>query len=230
MTIGIYSLWWEQTEKAYIGLSQHCEIRFREHILDMQGNRHSNYKVQNHYNLYGEPTFFILEKCKVEDLNRLEIAWMAEFNSIEDGLNLIEGGQVGWGVNSNASKYSKIQILKVFRLLYSSIKTYEEIATITGVSISTVSDIRSTVSHLWLRDKYPNLHLRMRSNSRLKGVSALSYKARSNPFINTQIISPQGLVFDITNIREFCREHQLNNAHISSTLRGVRKTHKGWHT
>lgn len=41
-------------------------------------------------------------------------------------------------------------------------------------------------------------------------------------------ISPTGKEYNITNIREFCRQNDLMNSNVSDCLKGKRKQHKGW--
>ncbi|AIT13686.1 hypothetical protein BJD52_gp11 [Salmonella phage BP12B] len=42
------------------------------------------------------------------------------------------------------------------------------------------------------------------------------------------LISPEGIRFDVFNVRKFCREHNLNPPSIFEVLSGKRKSHKGW--
>jgi hypothetical protein len=42
------------------------------------------------------------------------------------------------------------------------------------------------------------------------------------------ITSPNNIQYTVTNMRQFCREHNLNNGSISDVAAGYRKQHKGW--
>ena len=42
------------------------------------------------------------------------------------------------------------------------------------------------------------------------------------------ITSPDNQIFNVTNLRQFCRDHNLNNGSISDVAAGHRKQHKGW--
>lgn len=217
MTIGIYSLYWEEQDLIYIGQSQNIERRFREHILDLTNNRHSNYKVQNTYNKFGLPKFIIIEECNLINLNDLEIYWQHEFNSL-NSLDLVKAGQVGSGINSNNSKYSKMQILKVFRLLYSTNLTHEKVSNKTLSSINLSQAIFIGKSHLWLKEKYPILYTRMQNTIR-NGNYTLEYK---------KLKSPEGVIYEFQNIREFSRIHGLNQSAVSKLLAGKYKHHHKW--
>lgn len=222
MTVGIYALYWWKQDLIYIGQSLNIEARFLEHLRMLRKSKHTNYKVQSAYEKYGKPSLEILSTCKLDSLNEEEIYWTKEFDSINNGLNIIEAGRVGYGVNSNASKYSKLQILKVFRRLYLSSDTYDEIAKYSGVSKDTVSDIRYGVSHIWLKAKYPKQY------SLLTGRVATVH--RLNKYVNNPVhlISPTGEIHIVTNIDTFARENNLDSRHIGAVIRKNRRIHKGW--
>jgi len=160
MTIGIYSLYWEEPDLIYIGQSQNIEQRFIIHLRSMNNKSHFNYKVQDTYNKYGEPQTSILEVCTQSELNNLEIYYIAEFTGI---LNITEGGNSPQGVSARNSKYSKIQILKVFSLLYKGLHTVKSIADKLKVPTHTINDIKEGRSHIWLQVCFPEKYLLMRN-------------------------------------------------------------------
>lgn len=223
MTIGIYALYWAEQDLIYIGQSQNIESRYKEHTYKMSKNTHTNYKVQDAYNKYGNPELVIIEKCSIGKLNELEVYWTNDFDSINNGLNIIEAGTVGWGVNSNASKYTKWQILKVFSLLYRTNLSQNSISTKIGISKSLINDISCGKSHLWLKYKYPvQYRLMLDSNINKR------YRSNSN---NYTLLSPANIKYTIDgSIRKFCRELGLDNSEISKLLRGKKSSYKGWTT
>lgn len=232
MTIGIYALYWAEQDLIYIGQSQNIEVRFREHISLMRRCKHTNYKVQNTFNLYGVPTLNILEICKIEDTNTLEVYWTKEFDALQGshGLCIIEPGLVGWGTNSNSSKYSRSSVLKVFSLLYKKNSTVPQIVSRTKVSKSVVQDILVGDSHLWLQEAYPTQYALMQS--RVRQTSNISKKLQYTP----KLVSPEGVIYEITNITEFCKCTLTSDAtSVPSKVRGIarvidgtRKQYKGW--
>jgi hypothetical protein len=221
MTVGIYSLYWEDQDLIYIGQSQDINKRFREHLNLLSKNKHTNYKVQNAYNNFGIPNLNILEECYINQLNDLEIIWQKEFDSL-NSLDLIEAGQVGYGINSNSAKYTKIQILLVFRALYSTVDTYYTISNKYNVNKSLIGDINSGNSHLWLKTKYPKLYNRL--TNRLSNSLSISNCYKKLPIVK----SPLGILYIVKNIREFALEHNLQNSHLGEVIRGNRKSHKGY--
>ncbi len=222
MNSGIYALYWWEQDLVYVGLSQDLSARKYEHFKLLNKNKHTNYKVQKAYNLYSTPEFIVLEYCPIPCLAEKEKYWCQEFNALgNNGLCLVEPGIVGFGVHSNASKYSKFQILKVFSLLYKTSYTHRDISEKTAVSISTVSDIKNAVSHLWLQDAYPEKYFLMRN--RIVPISQKSLRKTS-----TTLISPAGELVEVFNIREFAKINNLHNTCLGEVIRGKRKSHKGY--
>jgi hypothetical protein len=230
MTTGIYVLYWAKQDLTYIGQSQNIELRFKEHIRKLKVSSHTNYKVQNTYNLYGHPELIVVESCSLEESNHREVYWTEEFDSLHgtNGLNIIEAGRVGHGCFSNSSKYSKLQILLAFRVLYS--KSYENpeiVANRIGINKATFTGIKSGKNHLWLKDKYPNSYRKMcelnstrRSECRVK---------RYQEILDIPIlISPTNEEYPVINQNAFARLHNLDSRHVNHVLTGKRKSHKGW--
>jgi group I intron endonuclease len=230
--VGIYALYWEVSSMVYIGQSQQINRRFSEHIAMLKAGKHTNYKVTEQYSLYGLPELIILETCDVSKLNELEIAWTREFNSIEEGLNIVEAGNVGYGSNSNASKYSKLQILKVFRALYSGsiLITYKNISLNLGVNESLVADISRGSSHNWLQHKYPFLYRKMLSNKGLRLISIKTSKTYESTHGKPATILDvkTGTTYQVSNITAFAKEYGLDRSHLSAVIRGDKKQHKNF--
>lgn len=222
--IGIYALTWQQTDKVYIGQSIDILARFKQHCRSMQVTKLANYKVIDIYNKFGLPELVILEECKISDLDFLEVSWINEFNSIKQGLNIVEGGANNIGTNNFAAKYSQNSILKALSLLSNSSRTLLDISNRLNIQISTLSGIVNKNRHCWLEEKYPVQYAKMLLN-------------RSNLKVNANtkyppIIGPDNIVYNITNVKEFCREHPLLNeisrTHLNAVMCGKRKQHKGF--
>ncbi len=233
MTIGIYALFWEAQDLVYIGQSQNIKERQARHISDCKAQNHRNYKVQDAYNLYGEPVHIVLDTCSIETLNELEVYWVKEFDSINTGLNICEPGSHGWGPNSGGAKYTKRQILKVFSLLYRTNLSTKEISCITGVPSPQIDKIVSGYTHTWLRDLYPEKFSILREKVVQKTrINKLRNSYQAIPKYANKVIllkDPKGNILPInTSIAEFCREHALSPQKVSDLLHGNRNTHKGW--
>lgn len=233
MTVGIYALYWESTSSVYVGQSQNISSRYKEHLRKLKNSTHTNYKVQKQYDQYGTPTLVCLEICSIIELDIREVLWTAEFNSIEVGLNLIEAGGAGYGVNCASSKYTSLQILKVFRMLSSGVYyTKDQIERYTGVKEAAYASIRCGRAHLWLRDKYPfryNLMIIRMPIWVKEGLSLASKLTRVGTEVALPVvIDPAGKEYQVSNIRQFAIDNNLNNTHLGAIIRKQRKTHKGW--
>lgn len=229
---GIYALFWEQDDSVYIGQSVNIDRRFKEHLKLLSAGTHTNYKVKAKYLELGLPELVILELCDIVELNSKEVFWTAEFDSINTGLNIIEAGTVGYGPKSNASIYSKTQVLKVFSMLYRGY-TNTDVVNRVKVSKSLVSDIRLGNSHLWLSGVYPTQYREMQLQSPEQVRVTISKKLGTVP----SIISPEGTVYQVPNVREFCRTtgeaifglpERILNVSISRLISGTRKQYRGW--
>lgn len=219
MNSGIYALYWWEQDLVYIGLSQNLSSRCNEHFLDMRNNNHTNYRVQSAFNQYGEPEFIVLETCPVQNLPEKEVQWCKEFDALGSrGLCLVEPGVVGFGANSNASKYTKQRILKAFSLLYKGKLSYKSIQEKINVPIHVLSDIARGRTHVWLQDAYPKKYADMLSFNR-KDIS-------DKEVIRGYLKSPTGDIHTVRNITEFCRTVLGNKNHhvsICRVLRGERQ-------
>lgn len=222
---GIYALYWWEQDLVYVGLSQSLKSRELEHYNLMRKNKHTNYKVQNAYDKYGKPEFIVLEYCRISDLTQKEVEWCNEFDALgPNGLCLVEPGIVGFGTNSNASKYSKVQILKTFSLLYKGNHSFKEIAILLGIKEHLPYDICSGGAHLWLKEAYPHQYEIMRSFNR----RVLANKLKP---LRALIKSPSGEILELYSVSEFCKKEfgDVNQKkHMGSVVTGNRKSHKGY--
>jgi group I intron endonuclease len=69
-------------ERIYIGSAVNINNRWKRHISDLRLNRHSNKKLQRHYNKYGEVDlqFSVLSGCEKEDLIKIEQYFIDSYN------------------------------------------------------------------------------------------------------------------------------------------------------
>lgn len=89
---GIYKIICLKNNKVYIGSSVNLRKRKNSHLHELRLNKHSNKRLQNAYNKYGEESFCfekVLE-CLPEELLLLEEQIIKEYNSLKQGFNLVE--------------------------------------------------------------------------------------------------------------------------------------------
>lgn len=238
MAIGIYKLNFAGTSKVYIGQSKNIEKRYREHLANLKNGDQSSRRLQEAYDMYGQPKLEILCECSLEELNDLENEAIEIFDSYNDGFNSFrkEGGsQRGLsGTEHPNSKYSKIKILRVFSRLYKTLETYRTIAGLENVNIYLIHNIVSGLNHLWLQREYPEQFTEMLLNKDrrrlLNTKSIVNLKGTS-----IKLISPTNDIVEITNIRQFCINHPdfSNNpdaarSSLGKVIKGTKPSHKGW--
>lgn len=76
---GLYKLVNKATGQCYVGQSQRCKKRIREHFRLLRWNKHSNPHLQNAYNKYGAENFYgeIEVECQsLDELDQLENSFL----------------------------------------------------------------------------------------------------------------------------------------------------------
>lgn len=225
---GIYALFWPISNMVYVGQSQKINIRFRDHLSSLKRKDHANPKVQYQYSKYGTPELVILEECSITNLYDREVFWTNEFDALNFGLNIVEPGPAGWGVNSSQSKYNKAQVLKVFSLLTTTNLANIDIANKIKVSLRLVECIRGGYSHTWLKDKYPDRYTILYTKPKVKNTAARK-KGSSIRLINIET----GQIHEVESVVDFTKSicKVENSAFASGIRRLIRKeqhSYKDW--
>lgn len=228
MTIGIYALFWEKESLVYIGQSRNIEKRYKDHLKTMESGKHANYKILNAYSKYGLPELVVLEICNSKDLYYLETLWTREFDSIKNGLNIVEPGPTGWGVNSSQSKYSLIQVLKVFSLLSRSTLAQIDIAKKVKVSLRLVEAIKGGYSHTWLKESYPERYQAMKTRQSTKNTVARA-NGKGFTLVNKDTWE-EVEVYSVVDFTKslFGRDITSFSSGIRRIIRGEQHTFKNW--
>lgn len=227
-TTGIYALYFEP-DKVYIGQSLYIETRYRKHKEMLKSGRHYNYKLSEAYVVYNtEPELQILEMCKSSDLDRLEIHYIKEFDSVNNGYNILWGGNSSSGVSASRSKYSKEEVLSVFTLLTDDRLTNKDISELTELPLTLVESIAYNKRHKWLAEEFPDIRSKIDYiiNNNLRSKECNNYNAR-NGVIYT-VIDPNGVEHKFSNIARFAEEHGLNRSHLNQLILGKELQHKKW--
>ncbi len=227
MTRGIYKITLGIDSKVYIGQSLNIEERTSQHKSLLKRGKHYNFKLQNDYNITGTFVYEIVEICSVTDsLYDREKFYMSLYSCLESGYSIAAAGISGSGINHPSNVYSKEQILEVVDLCLDPKNQYKHISEITGVSISTIRHLADRSVHYWLEELIPDKCIelvRIRDN-RLRN----SFLRSTKQYQYTSLISPEGIVYSITNISAFGRKHGLDSNKLGEIMRGTRNTHKNW--
>ncbi len=159
----------------YIGQSVDIEQRWRAHRHSFKYNT-APIKLQEAYNVYGEPRLYVLKICDSTLLDMLETKYILEYNSREDGFNRSSGGSTGncsglIGELNGRSIYSNDKVLEVFELLKTTHYSYLKIAEICNVSKEMVGHIVAGITHAWVKEQYPEEFQQMLEFRRTKPAS-----------------------------------------------------------
>ena len=222
MTIGIYKLVFNNTDKVYIGQSSCIEKRWVSHNSSMRTSK-APHKLQEAYNLYGLSHYEVLCECTLEELNILEVEAIDIYDSFNNGFNSTPSatGPALSGDLNPSSLESNDTYREILRLLVQDTPSLSkrEIADICKASIYTVRHIAALETHLWLKEDMPIEYTKLEN---LK--SSKYYRGTQYP----KLISPMGVIYEITHITNFAREHGLLQPKVTEVMQGTRNHHKGW--
>lgn len=235
MTVGIYKLEFPDGS-FYIGRSVSIHSRFKDHTSTLRRGVSHCTKLQNKVNeLNVLPTLSIIEVCNIKDIKEREEYWISHLNAVRCGLNTLPGGEdILLGEKHPNSRYTNAQIIEVVRsfgIEYNENLTHDSISEVTGVSVSTIKDILTGRAHLWVKEEHPDLYEMMISSKDKRRSNSLK---NLNPFANKktavypEIISPDGVVYKVEHLTNFCKEHGLTAPNLSKVFKGDRPHHKGW--
>lgn len=221
MTSGIYKLVFPNTDKVYVGRSKNVEIRYKQHLACFRGNTSSK-KLQEAYNTYGTPNSLLITEGPEDSLIDLENSLIKELDCVNNGFNSrgnTDGGHSGlWGDLNGRSKYTNEQIADCLFLLIQIPKlTYPIISSRTGVPKATIVDIANSTGHTWLEKFFPE---------EIKELKSFRHKRNTRLYLNA--VSPEGIVYKVEHLSDFCKEHGLQTGNMSRLLRGKCKSHGKW--
>lgn len=95
----IYFIVNKLTNEYYVGQTTNYSRRKNEHLSKLRENKHPNPKLQSSFNKYTEDNFDFsylkYENIEKQELDQLEINFIKEKNSYENGFNLTLGGTGG---------------------------------------------------------------------------------------------------------------------------------------
>lgn len=173
--------------KKYIGQSLNIERRRKEHL-----KYPSPYsKFDQYLKKVGEEAFnfIILEECLAEELNEKEKYWIKYYNTIEEGYNLILGGQTYKGEENPYAKLTEEKVKQIISLLENSKMTNGQIATIFNVHRNTIDNINRCQNWNYLHNyktniRQENLNKLKFSHSSVAGENSATSKITEKDALN----------------------------------------------
>lgn len=136
--IGIYMFENIYTHKKYIGQSISISRRKYEHYHNPSPNSYIDKALALHPE---EFIFSIIEECTANELDEKEIYWIDYYDSLNNGYNMIRGGDCYRGENNIAAKLTEAQVKDIIKLLEECKMTNKEIADQYNIHINTIDFI-----------------------------------------------------------------------------------------
>jgi hypothetical protein len=99
-----------------------------------------------------------------------------------------------------------------------------------GFSCKHTEESKKLISEAKKSIKQTPKHIQNRVNN-MKGFKQSEHqknKAKETFQTDWSVISPQGQIFNIINLRNFCRENGLDQGNMVKVSQGILKQHKGW--
>ena len=227
----IYKLSFLDTNKVYVGQTVDFNRRKRVH-LRMLNNGTAAKKLQAAFDLYGEPIFEILLDgiSNQQELDKSENEAIGIYDSCNNGFNTHNLSRAGhtacYGDLNGNSKFSNAEIVEFMQYILGNPTTrLKTAAELFDMSYTTADEICRGIKHKWLAKAYPEEHKNLLA---LVGTRSKAVTAKDLGIVYPPIKSPEGIVYEVTALRQFAREHGLNNTSLCSVLNGKQKTHKGW--
>ena len=178
---------------------------------------------------YGKNNFEkeVLEFCSKEELDKIEKKYIFEMNSIQNGYNILEGGQGGFSPKGEKNPMSK----KVFVYDFYGNKIEEFIGVkdkARKLNINQSAIVRVLTSKRFHYKKMIYSYEELSKDEIVKRVK--NWKEKLNRKTKKTFIGsfPEKKEEVFYNTEEFARTHFLNGRSIRLVLEGKRKTHKGW--
>lgn len=215
----IYKLQFPNTSKVYVGQSLNPEARLQRHIQKLRDGIHHSKKLQEAFPECGYPELSILEECNTSIADVQEVYWIEKYNSYFNGYNSTKGGAgTGIGEDCPSAKYTLDDYMAIVAFLAHTDMSTKEISSELGIGISTVLNISSQTNHLYLRDLMPDDWKLMTSK----------HRHHPNWRKYPSVISPDGVIHQVTSARAFSKEHKLDQSDFSKMLKGKKPSVRGW--
>ena len=225
---GIYKILNHNNNKFYIGSASNFLTRYKQHLSALKNNRHYNNILQRSYNKHGKEAyvFIILEvttgKSKEERLVAEGIYLKKYYDHGNACYNLTCNTHSREGSNSKTPEKTKAKMSASFKER-SSDPDY----------IKRKSD---SAKRTWSMQSY-RVAMFQNANSEkaierfkknCKNKSSIEKMAISKAKYWGKIISPLGIVHDITNLSRFCKENNLHKPGMISVFKSKSYQSMGW--
>ena len=210
---GVYQIRCLQNRKIYVGSAVNLRARWNVHRRLLIMKQHHNPHLQSAWNLYGAANFefSVLQYVEESQLLETEQTWIER-----TGCN---NRSIGFNINSHATSGGDGVGL-----------TWEGFRDPNGDSL-TITNLHDFCRRNGL--DFPSMHRLWKGQSKLKSYKGWTHQnsVRQREFVKTHdgFVDPDGQpVGPIRNLAAFCRDHGLENAHMTAVARGRIVSHRGW--
>lgn len=210
---GIYQIHCKANDKIYVGSAVNLLDRWRKHQCNLRLNAHKNIHLQQAWNKYGEVAFEfeVLEYVPRSDLLRAEQKWIDKTRCTDR--------KIGFNLYSIAGSPGD-----------SFVQVWEGFINPDGKEV-TITNLFDFCRQNDL--DFPSMHRLAKGRSKLKSYKGWTHKnsVRKRDYVKTYdgFIDPDGnSVGTIINLAAFCREHELDNTHMTAVANGKLNNHRGW--
>lgn len=255
MNSGIYLIFNLKNGYFYIGSTHNFNNRCQDHFKQLRKNSHGTSNkngktdyLQNAFNKYGENNFeFIPVRFVGPDKAKLlaaEQEYLDKYFGTKECYNLapVAGSVLGFKHSKESrEKMKKSHIGQISGMKdkhHSEISKQKMRQAKIGKKLSKKhrKNLSSNNTKYWLgksrsqitKDKISKIHI---GNTYRKG-KKLSTETRNKiseiQYREFKLISPNNIFYEGKNVKGFCKDHNLNAAHIYGVLNGKLKQYKGW--
>jgi hypothetical protein len=212
----------------YIGFSTYSmKKRWSEHIRDSQRETSGSYNTHFHNAIrkYGEDSFEheVIEEYDNEILSEAEVYWISYYNTFKnpEHYNMTEGGDAPYSEGRKKLMSEKMsgENNPMFGKTPNLGKKYTD-------------KHKESLRNSWTDKRKKLMSENMSGENHPmfgKHHSCESSKKISISKSNTYIITdPEGNEFEVTNLKQWCIENNMNQGHMNGLARGIRKHHKNY--
>jgi group I intron endonuclease len=202
--------------RQYFGSSVDFENRKRQHIAQLNNNKHHNIHLQHAWNKYGEHDFIFapLQSCETLEQLRTHEQMLLDYNRVK-GINVFNISTIA----DEPPRPTPESIKKGAAKRRGRKATPEHCAKISKGLLGRVISEKHRLAIARASSRRDKAQVKARVNA----------LAARNSKTYTGFVSPEGKVYtNIKNLNAFCREHGLLSPCMHNVYRGKYKHHKGW--
>lgn len=216
---GIYVIRNKSNGKIYIGSSKNIRSRVNSHYSALRRGAHCNRHLQGAWDQYGENNFEdkILERCETDKLLEREQHWIKVLNVTDQSI----------GYNISANTTSPMLGLSMSNEIKDKISKANKGKKRSPEFCKLMSDINRGRQPTEENRRNMSIANKRRGLAHIDRLAELNKETFKKDFIVT---SPDGTVYQVHGMKQFCEEHGLSRSSMCSLANGYYKgkTYKGW--